>query len=174
MIENTHTTPSIYVACLAAYNNGHLHGRWIDATQDAEEIHVEIKDILASSPVPGAAEWAIHDFEGFGDFKVSEWEKIETISELAAAIDEHGELIPAIMDWKGCDVEAAIETLQDDYHGEHDGKEEFAMDWHEQCGSEIPDWLSYYVDWQAIARDMFMDGFHSIELNGTLHVFSDR
>ena len=27
-------TPKIYVACLAAYNNGHLHGEWIDATQD--------------------------------------------------------------------------------------------------------------------------------------------
>ena len=25
-------TPRIYVACLAAYNNGRLHGRWIDAT----------------------------------------------------------------------------------------------------------------------------------------------
>lgn len=26
--------PRIYVACLAAYNNGSLHGRWIDADQD--------------------------------------------------------------------------------------------------------------------------------------------
>lgn len=23
--------PSIYVACLAAYNNGYLHGMWLDA-----------------------------------------------------------------------------------------------------------------------------------------------
>ena len=26
--------PRIYVACLAAYNNGHLHGAWIDAAQE--------------------------------------------------------------------------------------------------------------------------------------------
>ncbi|WP_447531297.1 antirestriction protein ArdA, partial [Legionella pneumophila] len=26
-------TPQIYVACLAAYNNGIVHGEWIDATQ---------------------------------------------------------------------------------------------------------------------------------------------
>ena len=26
--------PSIYVADLAAYNNGYLHGVWIDATQE--------------------------------------------------------------------------------------------------------------------------------------------
>lgn len=25
----------IYVACLASYNNGVLHGKWIDATADA-------------------------------------------------------------------------------------------------------------------------------------------
>lgn len=30
-------TPRIYAACLAAYNSGRLHGRWIDATQDPEE-----------------------------------------------------------------------------------------------------------------------------------------
>jgi Antirestriction protein (ArdA) len=27
------TEPRIYVACLAAYNNGYLHGAWIDAIQ---------------------------------------------------------------------------------------------------------------------------------------------
>jgi len=29
--------PRIYVACLAAYNNGRLHGRWIDATTAAAD-----------------------------------------------------------------------------------------------------------------------------------------
>ena len=32
------STPRIYVACLAAYNNGRLHGRWIDADQSVEDI----------------------------------------------------------------------------------------------------------------------------------------
>ena len=32
---------SIYVACLAAYNNGCLHGAWIDAAQEPEEIEEE-------------------------------------------------------------------------------------------------------------------------------------
>ena len=31
-------SPRIYVACLAAYNAGRLHGRWIDANQSAEDI----------------------------------------------------------------------------------------------------------------------------------------
>ena len=33
--------PRIYVACLAAYNNGCLHGRWIDATTP-DEIRREV------------------------------------------------------------------------------------------------------------------------------------
>jgi antirestriction protein len=57
----------IYVACLAAYNNGHLHGQWIDATQDSDSLHEEVRKILAASPIKNAEEWAIHDNEGFGD-----------------------------------------------------------------------------------------------------------
>ena len=40
--SKTTDTPRIYAACLAAYNNGHLHGRWIDATQDPETVRLTI------------------------------------------------------------------------------------------------------------------------------------
>ena len=43
----------IYVACLAAYNNGILHGKWIDAHQDEIAIFDEINLMLKSSPIPG-------------------------------------------------------------------------------------------------------------------------
>ena len=56
--------PRIYVACLAAYNNGCLHGRWIDATTP-DEIRREVSAMLAASPEPGSEEHAIHDYEGF-------------------------------------------------------------------------------------------------------------
>ena len=51
--------PRIYVACLAAYNNGRLHGAWIDATTP-DEIRTEVRAMLAASPEPDAEEWAIH------------------------------------------------------------------------------------------------------------------
>ena len=63
--SQTTDTPRIYVACLAAYNNGHLHGRWIDANQDPDAIQVEISAMLAASPIADAEEWAIHDYEGY-------------------------------------------------------------------------------------------------------------
>lgn len=53
-------TPHIYVACLAAYNNGKLHGAWIDATQAPETIREAIQAMLKASPEPDAEEWAVH------------------------------------------------------------------------------------------------------------------
>lgn len=42
----------IYVACLASYNNGRLHGKWIDASSDVESMQEEVNAILKSSPYP--------------------------------------------------------------------------------------------------------------------------
>ncbi len=44
----------IYVACLAAYNSGYLHGVWIDATADIDDIQDQINSMLESSPVEDA------------------------------------------------------------------------------------------------------------------------
>ena len=53
-------TINIYVADLAAYNNGKLHGVWIDATQDLDGIQEQINQMLADSPEGFAEEYAIH------------------------------------------------------------------------------------------------------------------
>lgn len=79
-------TPRIYVACLAAYNNGRLHGRWIDADQSSDDIYAEVEAMLAASPEPHAEEWAIHDHEGFGAEDVDETESLERVSAIAATL----------------------------------------------------------------------------------------
>ena len=76
--EYPRSGPWIYVACLASYNNGFLHGAWIYAAQDYENIIDEIGDMLKKSPVIAlygeiAEEWAIHDYEGFGDLHINEY-----------------------------------------------------------------------------------------------------
>ena len=77
--------PRIYVACLAAYNNGCLHGRWIDATTP-DEIRREVSAMLRASPEPDPEEWAIQDYEGFGGAYLSEYASFETVCELAEFI----------------------------------------------------------------------------------------
>ncbi|WP_164090762.1 antirestriction protein ArdA, partial [Stenotrophomonas maltophilia] len=43
----------IYVACLASYNAGVLHGEWIDLEgRDADDVRDEIARILRESPHP--------------------------------------------------------------------------------------------------------------------------
>ncbi|MEO5867232.1 MAG: antirestriction protein ArdA [Sphingomonas sp.] len=43
----------IYVACLASYNSGVLHGAWIDCDgKDGDEISAEVATMLRTSPYP--------------------------------------------------------------------------------------------------------------------------
>ncbi|HBJ92860.1 MAG TPA: antirestriction protein ArdA, partial [Hyphomonadaceae bacterium] len=35
----------IYIACLAAYNNGYLHGAWIDTTLGEKAIWDQINEV---------------------------------------------------------------------------------------------------------------------------------
>jgi antirestriction protein len=78
--------PRIYVASLADYNAGRLHGRWIRADQPSDAIYGEIQAMLAESEIPEAEEWAIHDFEGFGRCRVGESALIDTVVAMARRV----------------------------------------------------------------------------------------
>lgn len=90
----------IYVASLSDYNNGILHGRWIDADQDVDTIHEEIAKMLKESPVARkhgdvAEEYAIHDYDGFGGFNLGEYESLAKITAIANALDEYPSVVVA-------------------------------------------------------------------------------
>jgi antirestriction protein len=57
------TGPRIYVADLASYNAGRLHGVWIDAAQDLDDVWAEINAMLRASPYPNV-EVTCPDCEG--------------------------------------------------------------------------------------------------------------
>jgi antirestriction protein len=166
--------PKIYVACLAAYNSGYLHGEWIDANQDIDSLLEEIKGILEKSPIQNAEEWAIHDYENFGSVQINEYAGLENVSQIAKFIGEHGELGAEVISHAG-DIEKAQNLLDECYQGEFDSEEDFAYHWiHEVDGREIPEYLQYYIDYMAMARDWFINDFFSIELNHKVHVFIDN
>ena len=52
MFDASHTTPRFYAACLASYNNGVLHGAWIDAGTDVDEMQDRVNDMLRASKFP--------------------------------------------------------------------------------------------------------------------------
>lgn len=161
----------IYVACLAAYNAGRLHGRWIDAAQEGDAIETEVREMLAASPQPGAEEWAIHDYEGFGELRLSEFESFERIHALAVFIEEHEELGCAVLAHFSGDLEeaeAAFENYAGCYHSLADHAEELI-----EATTTIPDALRHYVDYDAMARDMELNGdLFTIETaHDEVHVF---
>ncbi len=71
---------------MAAYNNGKLHGIWMDACAELDEIREQVNKVLSKSPEEDAEEYAIHEFEGFGACGLSEYEGIEHVHELALFI----------------------------------------------------------------------------------------
>ena len=166
--------PRIYVACLAAYNNGCLHGRWIDATSP-DEIWDAVRAMLADSPEPDSEEHAIHDYEGFEGANLSEYASFETVCELADFIEEHGELGGKVLCHFGDDLAEARAAFED-YAGEYHSAADFAEQLHEDTGTEIPKSLRYYIDWQALARDMALNGEIMVFQTGfdEVHVFWSR
>lgn len=169
---NKNLNPKIYVACLAAYNNGYLHGEWIDAHQDVDDLYAAIKKILVSSPVPEAEEWAIHDYEGFGDVCINEYTGLETVAALAGFVVEHDEFGAAVLNHTNGDIEEAQRLLDECYHGEYDSEEDFAISFAEEMMT-IPEHLAYYIDYEKMARDWFISDFFSVEINHKTHVFSN-
>jgi hypothetical protein len=168
------TAPRIYVACLAACNNGILHGAWIDADQDAWALYAAVSAMLRASPIAGAEEWAIHDYDGFEGIRLSEYMGLEAVAEYAAFITEHGALGAAAYDYFG-DLAEAQEALADRYLGVFDSLASYIQDVTEEC-TEIPASLRYYIDWQAMARDAELSGdLISIETgHSEVHVFACR
>lgn len=160
---NTTEQPRIYVACLAAYNNGYLHGAWIDAAQEPWAIYDAVRVMLAASPVEDAEEWAIHDYEGFSGIRIEEYASFDRVSELAAFMAEHGEIGAALLDHYCGDLDEAREALADRYHGQFSSLADYMQEVTEET-TAIPHSLRYYVDYQAMARDA--------ELNGDLFTVS--
>ena len=166
--------PRIYVACLAAYNNGYLHGRWINATTP-DEIMDKVRAMLAASPLPDADEWAIHDYEGFEGASLSEYASFETVCALAEFISEHGRLGAKVHRHYGDDLEQARAAFEN-YAGEYRSVADFAEELARECGTEIPASLQYYIDWDAMGRDMELNGdIFTVETGfDQVHIFWSR
>ena len=188
----TDTEIRIYVACLAAYNNGVLHGKWIDATQSEDEIWEEIRAMLKASPIPGAEEHAIHDYEGFGGMRLSEYESIARVAEMASAIEDHGVAFACYVNYVGGDPD--VSDFEEAYRGSWESEEAFAEHHVEELGwAEVPagefeigygisgpikinpiESLMPYLDMEMIARDLFSGDYFSADADGETHVFESH
>ncbi len=159
-------SPKIYVACLAAYNAGKLHGEWISADQETHEIYADIKAMLEKSPEPHAEEWAVHDYEGFGSISLSEWPDIKRVSTLAKLIVAHGEAFSLWyqnQDGGNFENSELEDMFLEQWQGAFESETDFARNLLEELGqlTEIPDWAQCYFDYESYARDLSVSGDYS-------------
>lgn len=143
--EHPIPTPNrIYVASLTDYTNGVLHGVWIDAEQEPEDIKAAVDAMLANSPAAAltgeaAEEYAIHDYEGaaFSRLSIHEHTWLSDIARIAELASEHGEPFIVLAQHAGLDDLDFLETaMRDSYRGHWPSVEAFAEQWFEDMGAQ--------------------------------------
>lgn len=151
----------VYLACLACYNAGRLVGEWVDG-EDAEDFDIGTMDHGADDPCPHE-ELAIHDHEGFGEWRPGENESLADVSAVARLMGEHGEAFSA---WyangnaTGKSVSEWGDAFSEDYRGTYKSLADYAEELSEELGDleSVPERLRYHIDWESVAREMEMGG----------------
>lgn len=167
----TDTTPRIYVASLADYNAGRLHGCWIDCDNGADAIQEAVNEMLAASPEPNAEEWAIHDYEGFCGLTIHEYDSFQDVADKADMIAKHGPAFAAYAEWMSGDI--TEEDFEESYCGEWESEQHYAEDLADDVGmfANAPETLCLYFDWDKWTQDLFMTDYHSIDSPNGVYVF---
>lgn len=172
------TPPRIYVASLADYTNGRVHGAWIDPTQEPDDLYAAVTTMLAASAEPAAEEFAIHDYEGFHGFRIGEYESLETVHQIACGIEAHGEAYAEYVELVGTE-DASLDGFADLYQGSYESTEAFIdqfvsdMGWDSELdrlqeSSGIGQFLT--ID-RAYLRDTICSEWNVIEGATSVHIF---
>jgi len=164
--EASRPAPRVYVASLADYNSGRLFGRWIDADVSGDELSEQVDEMLRDAPTPGAEEWAIHDYDGFGPLQLREYENLETVSQIARGIVEHGEAFAHWVAIVGTSDDDALARFEDAFLGTYESLEAYAegllddMGYLDGVENAVPEGMQPYVqfDIAGFARDLVLSG----------------
>jgi antirestriction protein len=175
--------PEIWVGSLSDYNAGHLHGVWLDATLDADELHAAVQFMLRNGYDRHAEEWAIMDHSDFCGADISEYESLETVSRIAKGVAEHGE---AFAKWCGylgtTDMDEVERTFSDAFRGKYENTEAYVEQILEETEAyryldDIPDEeLRRYAkyDTEQMATDYEIELYVVEAENGGVLVFDPR
>lgn len=157
----------IYVASLSDYNNGVLHGIWIDLDDATlEEVQEQIEEMLKDSPTAKkygdiAEEWAVHDHDNIDVFGEN-----PDLQELIEQVEVRNEVGDEVYDGYVGYVYSnpTVQEIEESYVGEYESEEDYAKEFFMDC-YQIPEFLEMYIDWESVARDLFMDGMWSYQVS---------
>jgi antirestriction protein len=168
MATTTLDHPAIYVGTYHKYNCGSIKGAWLDLTDyaDKSEFHAACAELHKDEEDP---EFMFQDWENLPSDMVSESWVSEKVWEMFDLIENSHLDIEVFR--AAAEADIPLDQVDDRYQGEYNTKADFAYELVESCGDlrDVPDTLARYFDYDAYARDLFLDGFTWV--NG--HVFSD-
>ena len=152
----------VFLTNLGKYNEGELVGEWLELPATEEEVQAAFRMV----GIDGVEyeEYFFSDWEtDIEGLRLGEYMNLEELNELAAKYEDlqdwEQELVQAIMELKGCDLEEAIEardqySLYPDIHTEED----LGHYWLFEAGiCDIPDNLACYIDCEKFGRDVTME-----------------
>lgn len=158
----------IYVACLASYDAGYLHGAWIDATQAVEAMYADIDAMFKESPVEGAKEFEIRD-DSYGI--VDKNDSIEYVHELADFVKEQGRLGIIVMKDTGCFADEVAYLLENSYCGSFGAVVDFVDEFVAKHYT-LHDFIRTSLDRDFIWHRLECDGYYAIKVGDEeVHIF---
>ena len=145
---------SVYVGTYSKYNNGNLNGEWVDITDFSnwEEFIEYCKNIHSDEDEP---ELMYQDFENFPNGIELCEDTFELLQKYAN--HENKDALDAFINHYGY---LDFDKFDERYYGEFNSEEDFARHIVDECydinqmGS-----LSYYFDYNAFARDLFISDY---------------
>ncbi|WP_439585166.1 antirestriction protein ArdA [Dyadobacter bucti] len=184
-MRNLENTPRIYVGTYGQYNEGSLFGKWFDLS-DFETLKDFLQDCFEFHRNKFDAELMFQDWENIPDFLISECSLHENAFAYFQATGEMDEdtaeafeiYCNHINSWalNGYELEDQLECFRENYRGYFggamkDAKLEYTYQYVEETAmlSGMSAELERYFDYEAFARDLFLDGYS--EYDG--HIFID-
>jgi len=152
MTEEIQEEEKVYVACLACYNEGRHHGRWINADElETQWEHGDLNDD-GSYPMTKCKrlhheEWAIHDYDGVPN--LGEHPDMPYLIKVMRCIEEHKK---PFLEWFNLDPhnkshhDDLSEAFQEAYVGKWDSPKAFAEQMAEDWGYLPGDYGGYAVN----------------------------
>lgn len=154
--------PALYCGTYGKYNEGNLGGMWVHpyTFNDYDEFVNFCKAIHADEEDP---ELMYQDFANmpYSLYHESMGEKgFEKIMEYCELCDEYN--VSAVDDFLEWYSPEDLDMMHDSYAGVYDSKEDFAREIVNDCYNieKMMGDLAYYFDYEAFARDLFINDYH--------------
>ena len=161
VVDNLWDQPAVYCGTYGKYNEGSLFGAWLDLRMfDSYDEFIEVcQQLHADEEDP---EFMFQDYQCFPEYWYSECELNEEVFDKIKAFilldDDRKKAFEAYVSATDND---SIEDFEERYEGEYDSEEDFAT----HIVNELYDLeymmgnLSYYFDYKAYARDLFISDY---------------